>query len=132
METSAQSTSRPTPPALGWEGLKQMLASPQRLATDTEGSQSCLRVMGALDKRVAREIKAQAKALAAAEGNGWSLDLSAVRHWDAEGLSALVYALDVSEMAGKELTLLDPSPQLRQTLELAQLHHLFQIRSREA
>ena len=61
------------------------------------------------------------------DGAGWAIDLSAVSAWDSEGLAALVYALDVSELGGKQLTVLNPSPALRQTLERAQLHRLFNI-----
>lgn len=114
-----------------WIGMKNMISPlSARLATDHEGVGRVIRVMGALDKRIARELKVQAKAIAEGEGTSWSLDLSGVQSWDSDGLSALVYALDVSELAGKQLTLLEPSASLRQTLERAQLHHLFQIKYR--
>lgn len=114
-----------------WIGMKNgvgPLAS--RLAADQEGVSRVIRVVGALDKRIAKELKGQAKAMAEGEGGSWCLDLSGVQTWDSEGLSALVYALDVSELNGKQLALLEPSPALRQTLERAQLHHLFQIKYR--
>lgn len=134
MESSARSLNTET--NLGdqfaqWIGMKNGLNPlAARIATDPEGMSRTLKVTGALDKRIARALKGQAKAMAEAEGSNWSLDLSGVESWDSEGLSALVYALDISEVNGKQLTLLEPSGALRRTLERAQLHHLFQIKYR--
>lgn len=118
-----------------WETMRAAwsnLSAAPRVEPLAEGSQRVLRLVGALDRRVAGEVKAQAKAFAEGDGASWAIDLSAVNAWDSEGLSALVYALDVSDLAGKQLTLLDPSSALRHTLERSQLHHLFQIHLREA
>jgi anti-anti-sigma factor len=90
-----------------------------------------LRVAGALDKGIARELKARAKALAEGDTAGFSIDLAEVTSWDGDGLAALVYALDVSELAGKRLVLLEPCARLRHTLERSQLHHLFAIVHRD-
>jgi len=103
----------------------------QRIEAEREGTAHTLRLVGALDKRIARELKAQAKATAEAEGSHWVIDLSQVDAWDSEGLAALVYALDVSELQGKHLTLLEPSNRLRHTIERSQLHHLFNIAQRD-
>lgn len=118
------------------EGLRAALfqligTKEQRIEADREGASRTLRLVGALDKRIARELKAQAKATAEAEGTHWVIDLSQVDAWDSEGLAALVYALDVSELQGKHLTLLEPSSRLRHTLERSQLHHLFNIAQRD-
>jgi anti-anti-sigma factor len=117
-----------------WEGMWTMLGS--RLSAhdrrlEAEGNMRVLRLFGALDKRLAKEVKLQAKAFAEADGNGWSIDLSAVTAWDGDGLAALVYALDVSEVAGKTVKLLDPCPRLRHTLQRSGLHHLFHIIHRD-
>lgn len=97
------------------------------LVLESEGAR-CLHVVGALDKRVAKAMKAKARELASQEPAGpWTIDLAGVTAWDSEGLAALVYALDVSELNGHQLTLLSPSAKLRHTLERAQLHHLFSI-----
>jgi anti-anti-sigma factor len=110
----------------GWGAAKGKKASKDAAPAVALGA-DCLRVVGPLDKRLARELKAQAKALAESAAPAWSLDLAGVTSWDSEGLAALVYALDDSELAGKQLTLLAPPAPLRQTLERAQLHHLFAI-----
>ena len=118
-----------------WETMRAAwsnLAAAPRVEPLAEGSQRVLRLVGALDRRVAAEVKAQSKAFADGDGTSWAIDLTDVNAWDSEGLSALVYALDVSDLAGKQLTLLDPSPALRHTLERSQLHHLFQIHLRDA
>lgn len=132
MDSSARSLS--TGQALGtgsaWEALRlaiSQLTQTPSLATGQKGALTCLSVVGAMDKRIAREIKAQAKAMSEQETAGWAIDLAGVTAWDSEGLAALVYSLDVSELTGKQLTLLNPSPALRQTLEKAQLHRLFNI-----
>ena len=113
-----------------WDALRAALGQVTR-ATTIEVSQagplSCLRVVGALDKRIAKELKAQAKAFSKSDGTAWAIDLSGVTAWDSEGLASLVYALDVSGLVGKHLSLLSPSNGLRQTLEKAQLHRLFII-----
>lgn len=136
MDSSARPWS-PAPalhPPSGWDQLRRTLSAlshgPARaLEPDTERAVPCLRVMGALDRRLAPELKRQAQAFAALEAAGWSLDLSAVGAWDSDGIASLVYALDVSDLNGKTLTLLNPAPALRHTLERAQLHHLFLIDS---
>lgn len=120
--------------ATGWEGVKRALSTlttPARraLSPDTERAVPCLQVLGTLDKRLAPELKRQAQAFAALETTAWTIDLSAVANWDSDGLAALVYALDISDLNNKQLTLLNPSAALRHTLERAQLHHLFLIES---
>ena len=133
MESSARPLSSGPPidqADSAWSGLRAALGQltrASRLETGVQGALACLCVLGALDRRIAPEVKAQARAFAAQEGAGWAIDLSKVDGWDSEGLAALVYALDVSELAGKQMILLDPSPALRQTLEKAQLHRLFTI-----
>jgi anti-anti-sigma factor len=129
MDTSARSlsTSQAVNP---WEAIKAAVAQVGRVAetsTVQKGALSCLMVGGALDKRIAKEIKQQARAFANGEASAWAIDLAGVTTWDSEGLAALVYALDVSELAGKPFSLLSPSAALRRTLERAQLHRLFVI-----
>jgi len=115
-----------------WSGV---WASIQRLvghgARGIEATASGLAIQGALDKGIARDLKARAKALAEGEGTGFSIDLAGVDAWDGDGLAALVYALDVSELAGKRLVLVEPCARLRHTLERSQLHHLFTIVRRD-
>jgi anti-anti-sigma factor len=132
MDSSARSLS--TGHALGtgspWEALRAAIAQLTQTASleaGQKGALACLSVVGALDRRIAKELKAQARAFSEQEGAGWAIDLSGVTAWDSEGLAALVYALDVSELAGKQLSLLNPATGLRQTLEKAQLHRLFTI-----
>lgn len=135
MESSARSfaTERPiAQPASLWAGLRGALGAfstpgARRVDTLQESHDRIVRVFGALDKRLAPEIKALARRYAIKDTGGWEIDLSQVQRWDSEGLAALVYALDLSEIAGVALTLLDPAPALRQTLEKAQLHRLFAI-----
>lgn len=103
----------------------------QRLEADLEGART-LRIVGALDKNLARGVKAKARAFVSQPAGAWTIDLAEVATWDSEGLASLVYALDVSELNGHSLTLVDPCPDLRFTLEKAQLHHLFQIVQRDA
>jgi anti-anti-sigma factor len=113
-----------------WEALRAVWGQWTQATTITTGQKgalACLTLVGALDKRIAKEVKAQAQAFAAQEGAGWAIDLSGVTSWDSEGLAALVHALDVSELAHKQLTVLNPTAALRQTLEKAQLHRLFNI-----
>ena len=117
-----------------WEGVWTKLGSrlgirDRRL--ETEGGLRVLRLFGVLDKHLAKEIKLQAKSFADAEGATWSIDLSGVTAWDGDGLAALVYALDLSELSGKTVRLLDPCPRLRHTLQRSQLHHLFHIIHRD-
>lgn len=134
MDSSARSWSQK--PALGqssslWESFRAAWGQAQRVET-ADGAQRVLRVFGPLDKRLAPGVKAQAKAFVEGEGGAWAIDLSRVTSWDAEGLSALVYALDLSELANKSLTLLDPPAALRQTFERSQLHRLFPIQQHDA
>lgn len=129
MESSARSLSRGHHVA-PWDAVKAALGQLTRSTTlevGQKGTLRCLSLVGALDKRIAREIKAQARSFAEQESAGWAIDLSGVTAWDSEGLASLVYALDVSELANKPLSLLNPSSALRQTLERAQLHRLFTI-----
>lgn len=129
MESSARSLSTGQHVA-PWDAVRAAFGQLTRstsLETGQKGALMCLSVVGAMDKRVAKELKAQAKAFAEQEGAGWAIDLSGVTTWDSEGLAALVYALDVSELANKPLSLLNPTDALRQTLEKAQLHRLFTI-----
>lgn len=102
----------------------------QKLEADLEGART-LKIVGALDKHLARGVKAKAREFASQPAGTWSIDLAAVDAWDSEGLAALVYSLDVSELNGHALTLLDPCADLRFTLEKAQLHHLFHIVQRD-
>jgi anti-anti-sigma factor len=135
MNSSARSLPRPstqTRPLVAWRGL--MLDVVQRLGlekTQLEFSQASLcpslRITGALDGRAAQALKAQAKHFVALETRAWSIDLSCLTRWDSSGLQALVYALDLSELAGKQLSLLNPPAPFRKTLISAQLHHLFTI-----
>lgn len=112
-------------------GREQTNTGLQRASSGTR----CLQLVGVLDRHMARKIKQQAHALMnapeAAAGAGWGIDLSEVSRWDSEGLAALVHVLDVSDRNGQPLTLFDPNPALRHTLEQAQLHHLFTIVQRE-
>lgn len=129
MDSSARSLSTGQNVA-PWDALRSALGQLTRattMETGQKGALACLSVVGAMDKRIAKALKAQAKAFAEQEGAGWAIDLSGVTAWDSEGLAALVYALDVSELAHKQLSLLNPTPALRQTLEQAQLHRLFTI-----
>ena len=134
MESSARSmdAASPSRQAASWASLKGLFGPASRLDAASEGAHRVVRLLGPLDGRVAAEIKAQARAFAEGEGTGWSLDLSGVSTWDAEGLQALVYALDVTEIAGKQLTLVNPGRALRHTLELANLHRMFAIDDRDA
>lgn len=133
MDSSARSLS--TDQGLGqaaspWDALRAAVGQftrTTRLDTTQVGALPCLMVVGSLDKRIAPELKAQAKVQSEQDTAGWAVDLSGVTAWDSAGLAALVYALDVSELAGKQLTVLNPTPALRQTLERAQLHRLFTI-----
>ena len=111
-----------------WASLVRMVGGDAHQLEATPGG---LVVRGGLDKGIARELKRQAKELAEGEGTGFCIDLSAVTSWDGDGLAALVYALDVSELAGKRLVLVEPCARLRHTLERSQLHHLFAIVSRD-
>jgi anti-anti-sigma regulatory factor len=113
-----------------WGGVWMKLGSRLGLRDrrlEAEDGTRVLRLFGVLDKRLAKEIKLQAQGFAQAEGNTWSIDLSGITAWDGDGLAALVYALDLSELSGKTVTLLDPCPRLRHTLQRSQLHHLFHI-----
>jgi anti-anti-sigma factor len=101
----------------------------QRLEADLDGAR-CLKVFGALDKGLARAVKARAREFVSQPQGAWTIDLHEVTSWDSEGLASLVYALDVSELNGHALTLVDPCEALRFTLEKAQLHHLFAIEQR--
>lgn len=138
MESGARSWGLDTPsgqPGSLLDGMKNALGQlvgqrEQRLEADLEGART-LRVVGALDKGLARGVKAKAREFASQPAGAWSIDLVAVDAWDSEGIAALVYALDVSELNGHSLTLLDPCPDLRFTLEKAQLHHLFAIVERD-
>lgn len=103
----------------------------QRLETDLEGVRA-LRIVGPLDHRLARGVKAKAREFVSQPAGPWIIDLAAVDAWDSDGLASLVYALDVSELNGHTLTLVDPCAELRFTLEKAQLHHLFAIEARSA
>ena len=103
----------------------------QRLDVEVEGVRT-LRIVGALDHRIARAVKAKAREFASMPAGPWIIDLDGVDAWDGDGLAALVYALDVSELNGHALTLVDPCNELRFTLEKAQLHHLFAIETRDA
>lgn len=127
MEAAAQSRQ-----PVSWASIKGLFAPASQLDTASEGPHRVLRLLGALDSRVAKELKAQARAFAEGDGVSWSLDLAGVSSWDAEGLAALVYALDVSELHGKQLTLVNPNTALRHTLELANLHRMFSIDDRNA
>ncbi|HEY9723398.1 MAG TPA: STAS domain-containing protein [Oscillatoriaceae cyanobacterium] len=134
MDSSASSWSQKSP--LGqssslWESFRAAWGQTQRVET-VDGSQRVLRVFGALDKRLAPGLKEQAKAFTESDGGAWAIDLSHVTSWDAEGLSALVYALDLSELADKALILLDPPAALRLTFEQSQLHRLFPIQQHDA
>ncbi|MDB5096335.1 MAG: hypothetical protein JWM80_756 [Cyanobacteria bacterium RYN_339] len=111
-----------------WSALARFTGGAVRRLEPMPGG---LRVHGALDKGIARELKLQAKALADGEGQAVGIDLAEVTSWDGDGLAALVYALDVSELAGKRLVLLEPCDRLRHTLERSQLHHLFAIVRRD-
>lgn len=127
---SAQAATFETPTNL-WEGVwaifgTRVRAHDRRLEAERDGAR-VLRLFGALDKRLAKEVKAQARTFVEGDAPGWSIDLSHVTAWDGDGLAALVYALDVSELAGKTLQLVEPSSALRLTLERSQLHHLFAI-----
>lgn len=97
-----------------------------RLVAELDGARR-LRVVGPLDKRVARALKAQAREFVSLSAGPWTIDLAKVSAWDGDGLASLVYALDLSELNGHVLTLAAPNPVLRATLERAQLHHLFPI-----
>lgn len=114
-----------------WTRLSAHLEQGRRgVEADAEGAR-VLRVMGPLDRRLAPQVKAQARLFTSGDATSWSIDLSAVTSWDGDGLAALVHALDLSDIAGKTLYLLDPNPRLRDTLERSQLHHLFPILARE-
>lgn len=134
MESSARSFDAASgrQPAVGFGALKRLFGAASRMDAAQVGTDRVLRLVGPLDGRVARELKAQARTFAEGEGGGWIVDLAGVSRWDAEGLAALVYALDVTEMAGKQLTLVNPGRALRETLELANLHRMFLIDDRDA
>ena len=104
---------------------------PSRVEATHEGARR-VRVVGALDKRAARALKARARELVSLPPAAWTIDLADVSSWDGDGIAALVYALDVSTLQGHELALADPGPALRAVLERAQLHHLFVITQRDA
>jgi anti-anti-sigma factor len=111
-----------------WSALVRLVG---RDAHQLEVVTGGLRVRGGLDRGIARALKREAKALADGEGQGFSIDLAQASSWDGDGLAALVYALDVCELAGKRLVLVEPCPRLRHTLERSQLHHLFTIVRRD-
>ncbi len=118
-----------------FDGMRNALgqligAREQRLEAEFDGART-LRIVGALDHRLARAVKAKAREFASQPAGLWTIDLAAVDLWDSDGLAALVYALDVSELNGHSLTLVDPCAELRFTLEKAQLHHLFAIETRD-
>ena len=112
------------------DGMKaafaSLLGAQAELVVESEGAR-CLHVVGALDRKVAKAVKAKAREMVSQPAGPWTIDLAGVTRWDSDGLAALVYALDVSELNGHQLTLLNPSAKLRFTLERAQLHHLFTI-----
>ena len=111
-----------------WASLVRLTHSHTRYIEAVPGG---LRISGALDKRNARELKRVAKVLAESDGLGFGIDLSRVDSWDGDGLAALVYALDVCELSGKRLQLIEPCSGLRHLLERSQLHHLFAIVHRD-
>lgn len=112
---------------LTWESLRTWLHRPAGVVALEPGRIPCLRVTGRLDGRLGGTLKAQAEAISARGGRRWQIDLSGVRSWNAEGLAALVNALDLSERAGCELALRAPAPAIRRVLERAQLHRMFTI-----
>lgn len=127
----ASSASPAAPAKLGvLAKVSQRLKAAKARRVEAEGGTE-LRLIGRLDGRMATEVKAHARAFTEGEATSWSIDLSGVTAWDGNGLAALVYALDVSELAGKTLYLVDPCLQLRQTMQRSQLHHLFPIVRRD-
>ncbi|MEB3220594.1 MAG: STAS domain-containing protein [Candidatus Sericytochromatia bacterium] len=91
------------------------------------GAVPCLRLAGRLDRRLGATLRAEAREALARGTRRWQIDLTDVTAWDAEGLAALVNALDHSEQAGATLELRAPSPPIRRVLARTQLHRMFVI-----
>ncbi|MEB3197580.1 MAG: STAS domain-containing protein [Candidatus Sericytochromatia bacterium] len=113
-------------PRKGWPSLRFMPPQASRLAR-LEWPLPGLRLSGPLDRKLAEALKAAARELTAQRVSQWQLDLAAVTRWDAEGVAALVHALDLAELNGQGLVLVSPPPALRRVFEQAQLHRLFAI-----
>ena len=59
------------------------------------------------------------------------VDLSRVSYLDSSGIAVLIEGYKASQEAGTAFRLLNPSPQVRAVIELAQLNQLFAIETSE-
>jgi anti-sigma B factor antagonist len=91
-------------------------------AVVVDGSK-CLRVQGELDLATAGELRQACEVVECGLGPGVSVvvDLAELRFVDAAGLGALVRLRNRVRAAGAELTVVDPSPQVRRVFEHAGL-----------
>lgn len=87
----------------------------------------CLSLEGELTRHTAPGVKQAVREVIARPAGRWQINLGGITRWDAEGLATLVYALDLSELNGRELQLVAPPAPLRGIIERAQLHRLFWI-----
>jgi anti-sigma B factor antagonist len=83
----------------------------------------CLRVQGELDLATACELRQACEVVECALRPGVSVvvDLAELRFVDAAGLGALVRLRNRLRSAGADLTVVDPSPQVRRVFEHAGL-----------
>jgi anti-anti-sigma factor len=118
---------RRQPWAVAWGRLKGLWRHTEGAAWHPGGGVPCLRLTGRLDGRLGAVLRTEAREVVERGTRRWQLDLGGVTAWDAEGLAALVNALDHSEQAGATLELRAPSPPIRRVLARTQLHRMFVI-----
>ncbi|MEB3327897.1 MAG: STAS domain-containing protein [Candidatus Sericytochromatia bacterium] len=118
---------RRTPWVATWGRLKGLWRDTKGATWQPGGTVPCLRLTGRLDGRLGALLRAEAREVVARGTRRWQLDLGGVLAWDAEGLAALVTALDHSEQAGASLELRAPSPPIQRVLARTQLHRMFVI-----
>lgn len=104
-----------------------------RLHIDTErGDGRCVLVVrGEIDLESSPSLWNGIRDRLAEDTELW-VHLDGVRYIDSSGIAVLVQGHKHANRAGRVFGLLDPSPQVRNLIELAQLHKLFRIENRAA
>lgn len=92
---------------------------------DVDG-RTVVSVVGELDTEVADRLR-DAGLAAAADADGFAMDLSGVGFIDSSGLAALIAINNALQATGSQLTVLRPSRPVRRILEITGLNTAFTV-----
>jgi anti-sigma B factor antagonist len=91
-----------------------------------DGDRQVLAVRGDIDLESSPHLWTGIRDLLTRGSDVW-IELRQVDYIDSSGIAVLVQGHKHATRAGRSFVLLDPSPQVRNLIELAQLHRLFHI-----